>query len=206
MTSRFIKEKFHVHDPQARKVHRHGDAAKRPSFSLREGNIFFLGPRGSGKTTLALEVASLLNTEMIDTDTEVERLAGCSISDIVSRQGWEAFRDREEEVLRRVCAMPGRAVATGGGIVLREGNRDLLRQSGPVFYLLADVPLLLQRLQAEANETKRPALTGLPLQEELTQTLRERDPLYQECLDFILPAHRTPQELADSVLQTLGIE
>ena len=205
MSSRFIKQKVEVRDPDAQTVRRHGEAMNEPAFSLREGSIFFLGPRGSGKSTLAREVASRLQAPAVDTDSRVEERAGRSISQIVSCQGWEAFRDLEQQVLRRICSEPGHVVATGGGIVLRRENRELLRKSGPVFYLLADVSLLLQRLQDEKEHQSRPSLTNESLEQELVQTLRERDPLYQECLDYILPAERTPPELADNVVSTLGV-
>lgn len=202
---RFIKEKVEVNNPGETKVRRHGESLEEPSFSLEQGNIVFLGLRGSGKTTVAREVASRLGVETVDTDAIVQERAGQSIAAIVEQSGWQAFRDLEEEVLREICSTTGRIVATGGGAVLRQSNRQILRSCGAVFYLLADIPLLVQRLQQEEDRGERPALSQSPLEEELVQTLREREPLYYECLDYLLPAQNTPQELTDSVLQTLGL-
>jgi shikimate kinase len=203
--SRFIKEKVHVENPDETKVRRHGEALEQPPFSLQQGNILFLGLRGSGKSTLARKVASRLGAECVDTDKVVQERAGKSIAAIVEKSGWQAFRDLEEEVLRETCETPGSVVATGGGVVLREANRQRLRSCGAAFYLLADVPLLLERLQQEEDRGERPALSRQSLEEELVQTLREREPLYYECLDYLLPAEETPGEIADRVLQVLGL-
>ena len=203
--SRFIKEKVHVHNPDEQKVRRHGESLNEPTFSLQQGNIVFLGLRGSGKTTLAREVASRLGTEMVDTDQVIQERAGKSIATMVNESGWTTFRDLEEEVLREIRETPGRVVATGGGVVLREANRRLLRSCGAVFYLMVGIPLLVQRLQQEEDDAQRPALSEESLEEELIQTLREREPLYYECLDYLLPAERTPRELADKVLETLEL-
>lgn len=203
--SRFIKEKVHVHNPDELTVRRHGELLDEPTFSLQQGNIVFLGLRGTGKTTLSREVASRLGAEMVDTDKLVQERAGESIAAIVSKSGWRAFRDLEEEVLRETCETTGRVVATGGGVVLREANRQRLRSCGAVFYLMVGIPLLVQRLQQEKDDEERPALSGEDIEEELTQTLREREPLYYECLDYLLPGEKTPQELADKVLETLEL-
>ena len=202
---RFIKEKVEVHNPGETKVRRHGESLEEPSFSLERDNIVFLGLRGSGKTTVARELASRLGVEAVDTDTVVQERAGRSIAAIVEQSGWQAFRDLEQDVLREICSTTGRIVATGGGVVLRQANRRILRSCGAVFYLLADIPLLMQRLQKEEDRGERPALSQESLEEELVRTLREREPLYYECLDYILPAQNAPLELADSVLQTLGL-
>jgi shikimate kinase len=203
--ARFIQEKVRVKNPGETKVRRHGETLDQPPFSLEQGNIVFLGLRGSGKTTLAREVASRLGIDWVDTDAVIQERAGRSIAAIVDQDGWQAFRDLEEEVLRETCATPGCVVATGGGVVLRPANRQRLRSCGAVFYLLADIPLLVQRLQQEADQGGRPALSSSSPEEELIQTMREREPLYHECLDYLLPAEQTPQELADRVLQTLGL-
>lgn len=203
--SRFIKEKAHVENPDEQKVRRHGELLDEPTFSLQSGNIVFLGLRGTGKTTLARDVASRLGAEMVDTDKLVQERAGESIAAIVNKSGWQAFRDLEEEVLREICETTGKIVATGGGVVLREANRQRLRSCGAVFYLMVGIPLLVQRLQQEEDDEERPALSEESLEQELTQTLRERDPLYYECLDYLLPGEKTPQELADKVLETLEL-
>ena len=203
--SRFIKEKVQVHNPNVQKVRRHGESLEEPTFSLQRGNIVFLGLRGSGKSTVAREVASRLEAEMVDTDKVVQERAGESIAEIVNKSGWQAFRDLEEEVLGETCGTVGRIVATGGGVVLREANRQRLRSCGAVFYLMVGIPLIVQRLQHEEDDEERPALSRESLEEELIQTLRQREPLYYECLDYLLPGEKTPQELADKVLETLEL-
>ncbi|MEF8823934.1 MAG: shikimate kinase [Desulfohalobiaceae bacterium] len=204
--SRFIKEKVHVQNPDEQKVRRHGESLEEPTFSLQRGNIVFLGLRGSGKSTVAREVASRLGAEMVDTDKVIQERAGKSIAEIVNKSGWQAFRDLEEEVLKETCDTAGHIVATGGGVVLGEANRQRLRSCGAVFYLMVGIPLLVQRLhQDEEDDDERPALSQESLEEELVQTLRQREPLYYECLDYLLFGERTPRELADKVLETLKL-
>jgi shikimate kinase len=200
----FIKKKFEVEDPDVRQV-RHKGERVREMFDLGRSNIFFVGLRGSGKTTLARHVARELQGEFKDTDMLVAERAGQTIADLVKVRGWEAFRSLEHEVLAEVCASKGQVVATGGGIVLRADNRELLKKCGQVFYLMATPPLLAARLSAEPSD-HRPGLTGLPLEQELSQTLQEREPLYFDSLHFILQADNPVQDLVRSVMTSLGLQ
>jgi len=200
----FIKKKVEVEDPDARQVRYKGERV-RGMFDLDRSNIFFIGLRGSGKTTLARHLARELQGEFRDTDILIADRAGQTITDLVKASGWEAFRDLEHEILAEVCASKGQVVATGGGIVLRSDNRELLKESGQVFYLMATPPLLVTRLQAEPCD-HRPGLTGLPLEQELSQTLQEREPLYFDSLHFILQADNPVQDLAGSVMTSLGLQ
>lgn len=200
----FIKKKVEVEEPDARQVWRRGEAC-RDRFDLERSNIFFIGLRGSGKTTLAREVAARLGAEYRDTDLLVQDRSGQTITDLVQGKGWDAFRDLEQEVLAELCGQSGQVVATGGGIVLRPENRALLKDRGRVFYLMASPPLLASRLRQQ-DADHRPGLTNLPLEQELSQTLQEREPLYYETLHFILQADTSVDELCGSVLTALGLK
>jgi shikimate kinase len=204
---KFIKKTYTVQDPGATTVHRPGAAAQDPSaFRLQESNVFFIGPRGSGKSTLAAELARALSAPCLDTDEAVAHRAGASIEDLVQNRGWEAFRRLEHAVLAEACREKGNIVATGGGIVLDPENRKLLQEHGAVFYLMADVGTLRDRLVRDPSPASRPQLTDLSDEDELVATLREREPLYMECLDFILQANKPIAELVEEVLTSLGIE
>jgi shikimate kinase len=200
--SKFVSKKYDVSNPGEQVRHETGTG--RAAFDWRVSNIFFIGLRGSGKTTLAQETARLLGASCVDTDSLVEKEAGTSIADLVHREGWESFRDLEQRVLRRACAGRGQAVATGGGVVLRRENRQLMRESGFVFYLLASVDLLHQRLQSVPESGKRPSMGHDSLREELSACMREREPLYLETLHFILQAQKPVEELAQDVLSMLN--
>ena len=199
---KFVKKRVDVEEAGYTEVHIPGQAHV-PEFRLEETNLFFIGLRGSGKTTLASLIAGKLGASFLDTDDLVMERTGRSIADSVQVHGWDEFRALEADCLREIGARQGRVVATGGGIVLLPENRELLKTSGRVFYLQAEVGLLAARLREDPEQTRRPALSDLPLEEELARTLREREPLYLQCTDYLLQAGKTPDELARDVLTML---
>ena len=148
--------------------------------------IYLIGPRASGKTTLGRALAEKLARPFVDLDAFFVRQHGESIADFVTREGWDAFRQAETDVLATVAATPGQVVATGGGVVLREENRRLLAQ-GLVFYLQLTPERLAERLRADPNEAQRPSLTGQGLMEEIAAVLSEREPLYRCLAHAVLP-------------------
>lgn len=201
--SRFIRHKTEVRNPDATMVHKQGATLGRVRFDPAASNIFLVGLRGSGKTTLGRMLAHRLNLAFEDTDALVVQLAKMSIADIVVNRGWPAFRDMEQKVLRDVCALHGQVVATGGGIVLDPANRDLLGKSGIVIYLMADITTLVGRLAENPLAEQRPALSGLKLQQELTQCLRERGPLYMCLADHVLRVENEPEKLVRELMEKM---
>lgn len=195
-----MQKKAEIEDAARVGVYRHG--AARPG---GKSNVFLVGLRGSGKTTLGKVGAKRTGRGFVDTDLLVEERAGRSIAAMVAEGGWEAFRAAESAALAEVCAEDGRIVATGGGIVLSEANCQLMRASGKVFYLVAEPPLLVARLLKDPREAQRPALTGEPLAEEVRRTYEERHPLYMGLADFILHAGFPLHELADDFAEKLGL-
>lgn len=163
-------------------------------------NIFFIGLRASGKSTLAEKVAQRLNLACLDTDLIIGQKIDQTIAEFVEKNSWPAFRQIETDVLRFICRQKAQVVATGGGIVLKAENRKLLNDSGIVFYLQADVPLLVNRLQLDPKVEQRPALSDKNLSEEIYSSLKEREPYYLECQDHILQASNPLEELVQEVL------
>lgn len=199
---RFIKRKIEVEDPGYTESYTPGEG-RVPDFRLQEANLFFIGLRGSGKSTLARKVARRMKGVFVDTDEVISARINCSISEYVLTHGWGDFRLVERDCLLEVCKRTGQVVATGGGIVLVPENIALLKKSGKVFYLQAEVGLLASRLKHDPDQSSRPPLSSLPLEEELGVSLREREPLYHQCLDSILQAGKTADELVEDVLNTL---
>ncbi|MFP4573986.1 MAG: shikimate kinase [Desulfobacterales bacterium] len=143
-------------------------------------NIYLIGYRCTGKTSVAKLLAQKLGMEFTDTDLLLEQQAGMHISDYVSRYGWESFRDLESEIISSLASRSGLAAATGGGIVLREKNIFSMKDTGIVVWLTALEKTILARMRADENTRyQRPALSADPLEKEVINTLKQRTPLYE---------------------------
>lgn len=201
----FIKKKTEIEDAGASMTFKSGQFSK-PPFSLESKNIYLIGMRGSGKTTLGQALATALGCAFVDTDAVLVQDAGQTIDEIVTAHGWDYFRDLEAKTLAKVCGLPGKIVATGGGIVLSVANRELMYKTGVSFYLVSDAALLTGRLLRDRNTAQRPSLTGLALHDEVAQVMSEREPLYMASMDHLLQANRGVDELVDDVLVDLGLK
>jgi shikimate kinase len=150
--------------------------------SSRLAGLALVGSRGTGKSTVGRLLAARAARPFIDADVEIEAKAGRSIRAIFEESGEPVFRDWEERVLREAAeSSPGAVLATGGGAVLREANRRLLRSFGLVVWLKADPAVLVRRLQADARTgAGRPALTPAGALDEIADVLAARAPLYEE--------------------------
>ena len=115
--------------------------------SPRAGTIFLVGYRGTGKTTIGRILAERLGWAFADVDDRIELVAGRSIKDIFATEGEPGFRDREAAALAELCARSGCVVATGGGAILREANRAVLRANGFVVWLTAAPETVWERLK-----------------------------------------------------------
>ncbi len=148
--------------------------------------IILIGLPGSGKSTVGRQLARKLSASFMDSDLLIEQRLGCSIRTYFEREGEVAFRDVEEQVLADVLASdasanPLRVLATGGGAVLREANRRVLKSAGRVVYLRSSPEDLYKRLK---HDRHRPLLqVGDPLQR-LRDLYALRDPLYRETAHF----------------------
>lgn len=196
-----MKKKVEVEDSDRNVVYRRGNS---PVPAMGGDTVFLVGLRASGKTSLGRLAAERLGLPFADTDQLVAHKAGRSIAEIVEAQGWDEFRRLETEVLREVAGKP-LVVATGGGIVLAGENRELLKQGGPVFYLLATTLLVVDRLTRDMDPASRPPLTELPLTQEMGQLREERDPLYMEVARFVLHAEESLESLAAEVQEKMRL-
>lgn len=138
--------------------------------------IVLVGPMGAGKTTVGQLVSKKLRLPFKDTDAEIEARTGADIPWIFDVEGEAGFRDRETQVLRDLLNGSAGVIATGGGIVMREENRDLLK-SVDVIYLKAS---LEEQLRRTANDRKRPLLQTDDPRSVLQRLMTLRDPLYRE--------------------------
>lgn len=142
------------------------------------GDLILIGLPASGKTTVGRQLARRLDMPFFDCDEAIEAAAGCSVSDIFARYGESYFRQLEHRTLETLCRKESCVIATGGGAVLREDNRLLLRCSGTVFWL--DRPL--SDIMSTDFQTGRPLLTAG--RKALDRLAAERRALYAACAHY----------------------
>jgi shikimate kinase len=166
--------------------------------------LFLIGYRGTGKSTVARLLAGRLGWAWLDADAELEARCGRSVRQIFEAEGEAGFRRCEAELLEELCRRRHHVIATGGGVVLSEANRERLRATGRVVWLTADADTIWQRLQDDpATDGRRPVLT-VGGRVEVEELLRAREPLYRACADIAVETTgRTPEEVADVVLSQL---
>lgn len=161
---------------------------------------------GAGKTTVGRRLAKRHGLAFVDTDQEIEARCGASIPTIFDLEGEDGFRKRESRAISEVMTRTGHVITTGGGAILRAENRELMRL-GFVIYLDADPEQLWQRLK---NDTSRPLLSrSVDPRETLIALHAERDPLYREVADLIVPTTRASVSVVmraiDQGLEEAGI-
>lgn len=146
-------------------------------------NIILIGFMGTGKSAVAAKLCRQLSLQFIDTDAVIEADEGCSIKEIFRISGEDHFRKLETQLLKKLSESSDAVISCGGGIVLREENRILLRSIGTVFLLTADYETILKRLK---NDTSRPLLSCEGKSEKVRQLIEERRSLYEETADHIV--------------------
>ena len=158
--------------------------------------LTLVGYRACGKSTVGRLVAKRLDWPFIDADSVLEQRLGCGIAAFFASHGEPAFRDEEARSLAEILGKPGRFVlATGGGCVLRQENRGILRaKGGLVVYLAARAALLQERLRR--HDGNRPSLTGAPVADEVERLLTLREPFYREVAHAVVDADQSVESLA----------
>ena len=156
-------------------------------------NIFLIGLMGAGKTTIGRQVASELSLDFYDSDHEIEKRTGVTITHIFDIEGETGFRKRETAMLDELTDTKGIVLATGGGAILKPENRQFLMSRGTTIYLYASIETLLERTSKDRN---RPLLQTEDPRAKLEELLEIRDPLYRETADIIIDTGRDSIRLA----------
>ncbi|OHX12674.1 shikimate kinase AroK [Chromobacterium sphagni] len=154
-----------------------------PAMERLAGNFFLVGLMGAGKTTVGRALARRTGKTFYDSDQEIEARTGVRVATIFDIEGELRFRNRETCVIRDLARQDDIVLATGGGAVLREENRQVLMRYGTVIYLRAPIDDLLARTQHDKN---RPLLQIADPRAKLESLFNERDPLYREIADIIV--------------------
>lgn len=167
--------------------------------------LTLIGYRGSGKSSVGRVLASRLGWAFVDADEEIERRTGVSIASIFAEEGEDGFRRREAAVMEELLARERCVVAAGGGAVLSGRTRQLMAACGPVVYLRVSPTTAETRMKNDAlSGQRRPALTGLPVREEIETLMTTREPLYRECATIAVEADaRTVDEIIEEIFQSL---
>ena len=169
-------------------------------------NLYLIGYRGSGKTTVARELAKLLGWRWLDADEELERRAGRTIKQIFAEGGEPEFRELESAVVADLSRLEQHILALGGGAVLRDENRRAIRDTGKTVWLRA-LPETLQAriLRDQTTAERRPNLTAAGGLDEIHQLLAVRTPIYQQAADYIVDCDDRPAvEIATEIAAWVG--
>lgn len=162
-------------------------------------NIFIIGPMGAGKSTIGMQIARKLKREFYDTDRELEKRLGVDVSWLYDVEGEEGFRKRETKLLKELVSLEKVVLSTGGEIILRSENRELLRTHGHVIHLTTDLKKQIER--TARNQYKRPTLRGDDSKERIKCFSQERGPLYEEIAEVtFLSNHRNVSQVVKKIL------
>lgn len=140
-------------------------------------NIILIGFMGTGKSTIGRNLSQTFGYPLIDTDQLIVEQQGRPIAEIFETEGEEAFRDIETGLLRSLAKHSGHIIATGGGIIGRAINRELLRELGYVVWLIARPSEILERTSRNSN---RPLLNTEDPEGTIRKLLEARTPLYRD--------------------------
>lgn len=148
-------------------------------------NVYLIGYRCTGKTTIARRLSEKLGWGYLDADVKLTEDYGMTIADMVRKEGWAGFRKKEKSVLQEISTYTGHAIATGGGVILDPENVEMMKESGVVVWLKASPETIYLRMTNDRmTESQRPSLTDKKLEQEIRETLNERTPLYEGAMNF----------------------
>ncbi len=164
-------------------------------------HLALIGYRASGKTSIGIRLSEHFRCPWIDLDAFLEESCGRQIPDIFDQNGEAYFRDLESDCLKEICAKSEPVVlSTGGGVILREENRALLRKTcEQVIYLEADAAVLSDRLSRDGGD--RPSLTGASIEDEVSAVLEQRRELYRETATQSVDANRDFEAVVQHIIK-----
>lgn len=165
--------------------------------------VILIGYMGAGKTTVGRLLAKQERLAFCDTDAMIEEQEKRTISEIFAADGEAAFRDMETALVKRLIdkGFSDTVLSVGGGLPVREENRQLLKKLGTVVYLMASKETIVERV---ADSDNRPLLKGENLSEKVERMLAERDPLYRQAAELLIDTNgKTVEILVKEIAQAV---
>tara|TARA_Y100000590_G_scaffold57526_2_gene60584 strand:- start:31746 stop:32270 length:525 start_codon:yes stop_codon:yes gene_type:complete len=150
--------------------------------------IFIVGLMGSGKTSVGKILAKKIGRQFFDTDQEIIRNENLNISQIFDKHGENYFRELEYKVLTKLKNNTESIISTGGGIVLKKENIDIMTDNGIIIFLNIDVKTQITRIK---NKKNRPLLDSNNLKDDLKNMKNGRDKIYESIADYIVDVSET---------------
>lgn len=164
--------------------------------------VYLVGFMGVGKSTVAKELSGRLHLPVVDTDEAIVELEGRSIPEIFEREGEESFRRKETGMLLRMSESGAKIVSCGGGIAMREENRDIMARHGVTVLLEASPETILERVKGDDN---RPLLAGKKNVTDIAAMMEARRPAYEAAADLRIPVDgRAPAEIAEEIVEQIS--
>ena len=164
-------------------------------------NIFLIGFMGCGKSTIARMLSEKLGVAQVEMDELIVQEQGMPITGIFEKYGEAHFRDIETDLVRRLQARDGVVVSCGGGAVLREENRRLMKESGVIIWLTAKPETILERVK---GNTDRPILNGNMNVEYIAELMEKRRPKYEAAADIVISTDmKNAREICEEILESM---
>jgi shikimate kinase len=164
-------------------------------------NIYLLGFMGAGKTSVGKVLAKKLRLEFRDLDELIEGECGKTISRLFSEDGEDFFRDLESNKLLTISKNSGQIISTGGGVVLRQANWEVMEKGGITVYLKASPDVLWSRIR---NDSSRPLLQVEKPFERVNDLLSMRIPFYEKADIIIETENKSPENIADDIIRHIN--
>ncbi len=168
-------------------------------------NLILCGMMGAGKTTIGIKIAERTELRWYDTDGLIVDKHG-KISDIFEYYGEAHFRKLETEIVKELAEKDNLVISTGGGLVLKKENNELLQKKGKIVFLRAKLETLAKRLKVDGT---RPLLqtSTESIRDRLARLMQERSPIYEHVADYIVDVDgKTPEQIADEIVAVTGCE
>jgi shikimate kinase len=141
-----------------------------------KNNIILIGPMGSGKTSIGKKLSKMMKFNFIDTDHLIEEKTGVDIPTIFEHEGESGFRKRENKILEDISNVENSVLGTGGGIIILEENRKIIKNMGFIVYLTASIKELVYRTEQDRN---RPLIKDGDTKKKIEEILKEREKIYE---------------------------